>query len=228
MTDYTSLKLLIIEDDEDWQSLIGDVATFLGHTFVFAQNLEEAEAALEKAETEEEPFSVVTIDWAFELGQEKRKYQLGRQILRRLKTKYPHLGCIIISGEMDVAHGLLELRDQYNLDSYIPKIRFDEQTFEKAINKAMTRIQSVQSEDMPEPNDHQFLVQLQKRILEHFAEEEIIQICFELNVDYELLAGKTKRGKTMNLVKQLDQHQRLTELVNLCGELRPLLPWQET
>lgn len=48
-----------------------------------------------------------------------------------------------------------------------------------------------------------------------------------MHVDYENLGGEGKKGKTRELILQLDRHRRIHELVELGKQLRPDVPWDE-
>ena len=59
----------------------------------------------------------------------------------------------------------------------------------------------------------------------YFSESELRDICFELNVDYEDLAGEAKASKARELIGYLDRRRRLHELVIICQRLRPNEMW---
>jgi DNA-binding NtrC family response regulator len=141
MTEFASkpLKILVIDDESDWCDTIGTYAELLGHDWESARSFEEAKIAIKEAEEGGTPFSVATIDMAFEVG-EKGKSPLGKGILQHIKSKHPYIACIMVTGSPEVAHQLLELRDNYQLDSYISKDRFEQDTFAEAIAKAMKRV----------------------------------------------------------------------------------------
>lgn len=68
---------------------------------------------------------------------------------------------------------------------------------------------------------------LKQGLIDHFDEEDLHEICFELNLDSEtvFMAGKTKRTQVMALIEYVEKRQRYQELVALCQEMRPKLAW---
>jgi len=55
----------------------------------------------------------------------------------------------------------------------------------------------------------------------YFDDNEIQDICFQLDVDYEDLAGQTKSAKARNLVQYMERRDRLDELIIKVRQLRP-------
>lgn len=55
----------------------------------------------------------------------------------------------------------------------------------------------------------------------YFDDNEIQDICFRLDVDYEELAGQTKSAKARNLVQHMKRRNRLDELMFKVRQLRP-------
>ena len=72
----------------------------------------------------------------------------------------------------------------------------------------------------------------QKRLLllldDTFSEEEIKEICFFLEVQYENLAGSGKRNKARELISFLRQRARVHELLNELRRRRPAILWHES
>jgi len=66
-------------------------------------------------------------------------------------------------------------------------------------------------------------VMLRDRIKKHFAETDIRDICFELDVEYDSLRGERKKAR--ELVLYFSQRKRLCELVEVCSRLRPDITW---
>ena len=61
------------------------------------------------------------------------------------------------------------------------------------------------------------------RLREHFANEELEALCFELDVKYEDLGGDTNLRKAMGLIERMERTGRLAELVEVMGRERPFL-----
>jgi len=72
----------------------------------------------------------------------------------------------------------------------------------------------------------QQLAQLRRNVAEHFNESELRTLCFDLEVDYDELAGRAKSEKAAELVAHLERRGRLPELVELGKQLRPNLAWE--
>ena len=140
-----SLNILIIDDDPDYHYIIGKYAKNLGHTWAAAANLEQAEQALEDAEKAGTPFSIATIDMRFEVGKKGIESPLGRDILRSIKSKYPYIACIMVTGSPEVAPELLKYRDKYGLDSFIAKDRLSEEVLAEEIAWAIGRVRLEES-----------------------------------------------------------------------------------
>jgi hypothetical protein len=52
-------------------------------------------------------------------------------------------------------------------------------------------------------------------------------LCFDLGVDYESLAGESKRGKARELIAYLERHNRLFDLVKVGTQVRSDIDWSE-
>ena len=78
-----------------------------------------------------------------------------------------------------------------------------------------------------EPTRRQFQGLTRQELLrllrEHFVNEELEAICFELGVEYEDLGGDTNLRKAMGLVSMMERTGRLGELVEVMGRERPFL-----
>lgn len=132
------LRILIIDDQPLFHKLIGGNAELLGYTWESANSFEGALLALEEAEQNKNPFAIATIDITFEV--EKSEMPLGTMILQRIKSKYPHVACIVISGSRLSAQEVLDLRDEYDLDYYISKDRVTPKILDEGIKKALKRV----------------------------------------------------------------------------------------
>ena len=61
----------------------------------------------------------------------------------------------------------------------------------------------------------------------HFNQAEIQQLCFDLQISYENLPGKTRIMKAQALVEHCLRHELLAKMTARCAELRPGLPWPD-
>jgi anti-sigma regulatory factor (Ser/Thr protein kinase) len=63
--------------------------------------------------------------------------------------------------------------------------------------------------------------ELRRLLSQFFDESEIQDICFDLHIDYDNLAGTTKNDKIRAVIIHLDSRGRITELTDVCRKLRP-------
>lgn len=69
------------------------------------------------------------------------------------------------------------------------------------------------------------LPQLRQLMTKVFNENELQDICFDLNIDYQLLTGDEKGSKIRELILYTQRNGRLSELLTLCTQLRPRETW---
>jgi HEAT repeat protein/CheY-like chemotaxis protein len=137
-----SPRILIIDDDPNWIKFIGSSAEALGHTWETASNLEEVEIAIKETEETGASFFAVTID------EKVMKSHGGTDLLRYIRSKCPHIACIVVSGSpADDAYQLLRLQVDPGLDAYISKSRFDTDTFAEAVASAIRHARSRENQE---------------------------------------------------------------------------------
>lgn len=68
-------------------------------------------------------------------------------------------------------------------------------------------------------------VRLREQMHETFEISDLQLLCFDLYVEYENLAGDTKQSKVINLIKHMERHGRLPELLDKCRQMRPQVTW---
>lgn len=59
----------------------------------------------------------------------------------------------------------------------------------------------------------------------HFNDEEIKDVCFRMQIEYNDLAAEGRAGKIRELVLFVERHGRVQELHKLVRQLRPRLSW---
>jgi tetratricopeptide (TPR) repeat protein len=69
--------------------------------------------------------------------------------------------------------------------------------------------------------------QLHRLLSRHFNPEELRQLCFELDIDYDDLEGNTKSARGLALIDYLDRRGRLPELQMELKEKRPRVAWPD-
>lgn len=68
---------------------------------------------------------------------------------------------------------------------------------------------------------------IQSLLNKHFDLDGISQLCFELNITYENLAGNTLNAKTRSLVQYAVKNDCLENLIKVCYEMRPKASWPD-
>jgi hypothetical protein len=71
------------------------------------------------------------------------------------------------------------------------------------------------------------LRKLRNLLIKSFNMSELHDLCFTLDVDFDGLPGDGKEGKVRELLRHLNRHGRLEELVQLCAQQRPGLSWED-
>lgn len=137
------VNIIIMDDDEEWCETISQTALLLGHNPEAVNNLESAHAKVQEAYNAGNPYEAAVIDLNFETGKEKTNVPRGKETLRFIKTRHPYMACIIVSGVPTNAGNVLDLRDDYDLDYYLQKDRFDIDTFSNAVEKSLRRVAPV-------------------------------------------------------------------------------------
>ncbi len=132
------IKVLVVDDDPLFHRLIVPNISKWGYVCESVTDRDSAMLALQQAEEDNSPFSIVTVDMNFVVG--KTEMPLGKTLPQEIKSQYPYIACIMISGSGVSAHEVLDLRDDYNIDYYIAKDRFDPDTFNKGIKRALERV----------------------------------------------------------------------------------------
>lgn len=64
-------------------------------------------------------------------------------------------------------------------------------------------------------------------LVEHFNSSELHNLCFDLGIRHESIAGNTIEDKARELIEYCFRRGKLEELVNRCRELRPNMDWSE-
>ncbi len=76
-------------------------------------------------------------------------------------------------------------------------------------------------------SQHDFQQQLRQTIGRHFNLDELQQLVFDLNLDWDELAGSTKSSKIVALVGVVIRHGRLPDLLAALQTQRPAVHWPE-
>lgn len=68
---------------------------------------------------------------------------------------------------------------------------------------------------------------LYKQICQYLSKEDVKDICFIMELDYENLAGSGKKGKAREMCVQLERQERTPLLLQELRELRPNVSWPD-
>lgn len=66
---------------------------------------------------------------------------------------------------------------------------------------------------------------LRKQLVNDFNSSELQELCFQLNVDYEIINGENKLDKARELLTYLKRRNRVEELISYCQQERPQTNW---
>ena len=69
--------------------------------------------------------------------------------------------------------------------------------------------------------------QLRANLAEDFSSEDLQLLCYDLQVDYDDLAGDSKATKIVCLLENLGRSGRIVQLIDRCAQLRPGRSWAE-
>ena len=68
-------------------------------------------------------------------------------------------------------------------------------------------------------------VKLRQILTSYFSEEELRDLVFDMNLDYETLPGASKAGKARELIAFAERHNKFHDLVERIQNLRPNIAW---
>ena len=74
-------------------------------------------------------------------------------------------------------------------------------------------------------NSAAYLTTLHRLLDDYFTLEEIRTLCLNLGIDYESVPGEEKQSRIRELLLGLGRHSRLTDLIPLLQQERPLVDW---
>ncbi|MCP4424047.1 MAG: hypothetical protein GY803_06125 [Chloroflexi bacterium] len=67
---------------------------------------------------------------------------------------------------------------------------------------------------------------IRKQLVDYFNNSELRELCFQLDVDYEIINGENKLDKARELLTYLNRRNQMTELVTYCQQERPQVKWE--
>lgn len=188
--------VLIVEDDIRWQEVLREPLEDEGCDVTITGGYQKSRQALE-----ERAFDLIILDLQLD---ESAPMLDGERLLAHISQRYPGTPCLIVSGRGDI-RVVRDAFKQYHVVDYIAKDMFDIPTFVDLVNAALKSAV-----------DH---ARLRQTLTEKFDREEIQDLCFDLDIDFDGLRGEGK--KTRELVAYCRRHGRLKKLAARIAELRP-------
>ena len=71
-----------------------------------------------------------------------------------------------------------------------------------------------------------YRTRLRQLLSTHFNKGELRTLCFDLDVEYDDLPGEGTADKARELVRYLERHSRINDLLEVGKQLRPDVPWE--
>jgi DNA-binding NtrC family response regulator len=231
-TVMSTKSVLIVDDDVDWaETVLGYGFEEMGYTARIVSDLKAARKELDR-----QVYSIVTIDMC--LGEDRQTFE-GQLVLDYIRDHCGQIPCIIISGSLPSPDMIFKMSRRYPMvpdAGYILKSKFNYDMLRELVDRACrareegnVHTAGVASEESAQrPKYSVELHRRLRRILDtRFAEGELRTLCYDLDLDYDDLPGDGKADKARELVRHLERHDRLSELVEIGKELRPDVPWGE-
>jgi DNA-binding NtrC family response regulator len=238
-------SVLIVDDDVDWaETVLGYGFEEMGYTVRIVSDLKSARKELDR-----QVYSIVTVDMC--LGEDRQTFE-GQLVLDYIRDHCGQIPCIIISGSLPSPDMIFKMSRQYPMvpdAGYILKSKFNYDMLRELVDRACRAKEDMgTSGDAQEGREegnvhtagvaseesaqrHKYSVELHRRLRRildtRFAEGELRTLCYDLDLDYDDLPGDRKADKARELVRHLERHDRISELVEIGKELRPDVPWGE-
>jgi DNA-binding NtrC family response regulator len=194
MTDGRAI--LIVEDDRLWQDIMREPLEDDGYDVTVVDEYQEGRQALEEC-----TFDLVILD--LKLAESAPVFD-GERLLAHISQCYPGTPCIVVSGHGDI-RVVRDAFKEYHVVDYIAKDQFDILTF---IDLAKAALSS-----SVDP------AALRRTLEKKFDLEEIQDLCFDLDIDFDDLPGEGKKAR--ELVAYCRRRDRLKKLAARIAELRP-------
>jgi DNA-binding NtrC family response regulator len=188
--------ILIVEDDEWWQAVLREPLEDEGYDVAVTAGYEKGRQALET-----HAFELVILDLELDPSE---PILGGERLLAHISQCHPGTPCIVVSGRGSIWL-VREAFKRHHVVDYLPKSQFDIWTY---IDAAKSALQSA-----VDP------AALRRTLEEKFDLEEIHDLCFDLDIDFDALPGERKKAR--ELVLYCRRRDRLKELATRIAELRP-------
>jgi DNA-binding NtrC family response regulator len=196
MTDKQAI--LIVEDDDQWRGILSEPLQDAGYAVTAVAGYQASREALEAR-----AFDLVILDLQLD---EMAPTLEGERLLAHVSQRYPGTPCIVVSGRGDI-RVVRDAFKQFDIADYIEKDRFDIPAFIEAAESALRASADPAA--------------LRQVLDEGFDMEEMKNLCFDLNIDFDSLRGEGKKAR--ELVAYCRRHGRMEDLSTRIAELRPEL-----
>jgi len=130
-----TIRLIIIDDNVDWCKIVKKMAVNIGYAVDVVNTPDQAYAKIEEADKSMSPFSIAIVDMRFEEG--GYDVSLGKDVINVIKEYYPYIACVLSSGESFSPADVLDLRDNYGLDYFLPKTDLERDTLSYALRRSL-------------------------------------------------------------------------------------------
>ncbi|MCB8942484.1 MAG: hypothetical protein H6658_01790 [Ardenticatenaceae bacterium] len=193
--------ILLADNDEDFIEITTEFLEKCGFEVMTATNPLTAHQILLK---EQARIQVAVFD--SRLMNDLDEYDTSGIELARLFGMVPSIIMTRFPSVPNAVEALRPLNGRANAKDYVDK--------RDGLDVLLQAIQNV----LPLPS----LVEIHQKLMAYFNESDLRHLCFTLNIEYDNLTGKTRRGKARELVLYFEKQERLAELVATCRRERPL------
>jgi DNA-binding NtrC family response regulator len=214
-----NVTILIVDDEEDIRQNIIKTLDKSGYAFLEAGSANELRHTLSETAVD-----VIILDLRMPDSKNQFMSYAGLESLRHIKNEYPTIPVIIFSA-MSPAHQ----EDARRLGAYTCIEKTGTLASIKELRNAVREAlheKNNQVSQTPQPIKKIDIWQLSQTIISLFNIVELQELCFKMDINYDLLEGNGLQGKTQSLITYTRRHQRLSELIQTCKLLRPNAEWE--
>ena len=104
-------------------------------------------------------------------------------------------------------------------------LQFAEQKAKEADTIKSATISTPAPAPAPVPNRPISLSELRRNMLKAFNDNELEDLCFEMDIKWESLRGETIDAKAREIIKLCERNGRINDLIEKCRAERPHLNW---
>lgn len=197
-------NILVVDDEPDWRATFDGLLRDCGHQVRVAADEHQALDACA-----DERFDFALIDWRLHGHDDGDDSGLWLCANIRKRPLNLEVQVILVTGHQIRPRLVAEAIKYYGAVDLVEKDANVSRDVVRAIGLESRRLAD------PLPDSSYDPVALFDLLTRYLSVEELKTLCFRLGVEYDSLDGETKSGKARELVKHLDRHQRLNELVEI-------------